>query len=37
MGIVLFIGVGTCFLETVIVIPVLIGMLKKNNNLNLVN
>ncbi len=29
MGIALFIGVGTCFFATVIVIPVLIGMLKK--------
>lgn len=29
MGIALFIGVGMCFFATVIVIPVLIGMLKK--------
>jgi hypothetical protein len=29
MGIALFIGVGMCFLATVLVIPVLIGILKK--------
>ena len=29
MGIALFIGVGMCFLATVIAIPVLLGMLKK--------
>ena len=31
MGIALFIGVGTCFLTSVIILPALLGLIEKNN------
>ncbi|MEE8437536.1 MAG: MMPL family transporter, partial [Candidatus Neomarinimicrobiota bacterium] len=32
MGIALFIGVGTCFLATVLVIPAIMGFVEKRKN-----